>query len=1123
MAVKFIPSDAAERKRIEVALDETLFVEAGAGTGKTTSLVDRVARLVSTGTTTLDRIAAITFTEAAASELRDRVRERLEESAADRKLSDLERELCAQGVQDLDHASIQTLHSFSGSILRERPIEAGLPPLFETMDAIASDIAFDEAWSGWLESTLDGDGDHSELEEALSLGFSLGLTVENLKDITLRFYRNYDLLEGVVFKDDSLPTVAAVGAITEAAEELERLCAYSDLGAGDMLFNHVQGKLGSIRRLSEMDPRSASAYGMLGRILPLKYGRGRQSDWQTDPHTGVNACKLLKDTLSDLDADTNAEIGQARRSALMPALRSLSQFVIEYSRENKRRGRAGYHDLLVWARDLLRDNLEARDHFRNRYSHLLIDEAQDTDPIQAEIAMFIAEEASEDIPAEQRPMIWDEVTPERGKLFVVGDPKQSIYRFRRADVRQMEALRTRMAGDTLRLVQNFRSQGPVIDWVNHLFGQWMALGEEQAEYAPIANRWEANTSHKAAPRVWSLGGPVDGNMDVVHTTEAGAISSLLKGIVESEWQVLDPRASEDTGTEEYRDATYSDICILMPTRTGLRYLEQALEDAGIPFRLEGSSLVFATQEVRDLLNCLKAIDDPSDQVAMVAALRSPAFACSDADLLKFHDAGGRFDYLSERRMPDGVVAEALTELSAYHERRMTSSPAALTDGFIRERLLMEAALEHPRTREQWRRYRFIVEQARAFAESGGSSLRSFLEWIQVQAKEGARVNEVPVPEGDEEAVRIMTIHGAKGLEFPVVVLTGINSARIARTESVLFDRHGEEIQVSVGRQGRRFETRGYEELKETESRLDEEESIRLFYVATTRARDHLVLSMYRTDNRRGENSAAGRISALMGEPDGTMWEPVPHYGAASEIPAGQQESDQEVMTYSLDRREQWMRERERLIGERGRPVSVAATTLSSVNKPEPEADEPWKRGRGGSSVGRAVHSVLQSIDLRTGSDIESVSNAQAAAEDIPDRAEEIAGLVRTAVESGIVRRAVSSKRFWREIPVAVPVGDGALEGFIDLLFEEDDGLVVVDYKTDSIDADRTQEAMLRYELQAGSYGLAVQKATGMKVKEIVFLFLRPRSEAVVANVHQLAERAVMEAEKYLQVTSHSRL
>ena len=191
---------------------------------------------------------------------------------------------------------------------------------------------------------------------------------------------------------------------------------------------------------------------------------------------------------------------------------------------------------------------------------------------------------------------------------------------------------------------------------------------------------------------------------------------------------------------------------------------------------------------------------------------------------------------------------------------------------------MEAALDRPRTREQWRRYRFIVEQARAFAESGGSSLRAFLDWIQVQAEEGARVNEVPVPEGDEEAVRVMTIHGAKGLEFPVVVLTGINSARTTRTESVLFDRQGGDVQVSVGRQGRRFETAGYEDLKNTESQVGRGGVLSGCSTSpATRARDHLVLSMYRTDNSRGENSAAGRISSFMGETDGAMWKSAPDY------------------------------------------------------------------------------------------------------------------------------------------------------------------------------------------------------------------------------------------------------
>ncbi|MCH7746311.1 MAG: PD-(D/E)XK nuclease family protein, partial [Chloroflexi bacterium] len=197
------------------------------------------------------------------------------------------------------------------------------------------------------------------------------------------------------------------------------------------------------------------------------------------------------------------------------------------------------------------------------------------------------------------------------------------------------------------------------------------------------------------------------------------------------------------------------------------------------------------------------------------------------------------------------------------------------------------------------------------------------------------------------------------------------------------------------------------------------------------------------------------------------------------------------------------------------PVSVAATRLARIAKEESIAEEPWKRGRGGTSIGRAVHAVLQTIDLAAGEDIEETARAQAAAEGIPQRQAEIARLARNAIGSDVVRRAVSSGRFWREVPVAVPMGDGVLEGFIDLLFEEDGSLVVVDYKTDSLDAEETADAVSRYSLQAGSYALAVQKATGKPVKEVVFLFLRSRREEVLTNIAQLAAEAESAAMSYL--------
>ena len=506
----FQPQDNAERQRIATSLDETLFVEAGAGTGKTTSLVDRVLELVGSGTTTLDRIAAITFTEAAAAELRDRIRTELEKAADDNSLSDDRRDRSRQGVEQLDNAAIQTLHSFAAALLHERPLEAGLPPSFDTMDAIESELAFDEAWTQWIDAALD----EPTLQPHFLMTLSLGLRLDGLRTIALKFHENYDLLAGVAFDATSAASSAASVAVRnllDSAPEMEKLCRFSRLGGEDPLYTHTQARLASIRQLAALDANSPAAIRLLTRLLPLRQTRGSQSNWDNDPSTRGNACRTLKALLTELNTEVADAIAETRTAALVPLLGALRSFVLDYADRRKAQGRAGFQDLLVWARNMLRDNLDARDHFRRRFSHLLIDEAQDTDFIQAEIAMFLAENVLPNTPDAARPNDWADITPQEGKLFVVGDPKQSIYRFRRADVRQMRRLQERMAGDTLQLVQNFRSQRPIVEWVNTLFAKWMAQdgsgqdGGDQAKYTAIKHRWTADTDHAAKPRVWSLG------------------------------------------------------------------------------------------------------------------------------------------------------------------------------------------------------------------------------------------------------------------------------------------------------------------------------------------------------------------------------------------------------------------------------------------------------------------------------------------------------------------------------------------------------------------------------------------------------------------------------------------
>ena len=1126
----FKPSDFKAREDITGSLDETLFVEASAGTGKTSSLVGRIVNLVASGRTSLDRIAAITFTEAAAAELRDRIRQDLEKAAEDSSRSEEERDRARKGISDLDQAAIRTLHSFAALLLHERPLEARLPPAFETTDEIAAGIRFNEAWSQWLDCAL---SENSTVAPLLAVALPFGIRLSQLKDIAKAFHENYIDLEQVEFGSGQTdgPSVQRLSQILiTGLEELADQC--ENPGSGDKLYEYIVAKSKEANRTSDPQLEPIEAARLVKRVLPFRPGNvGSARNW-----SGSTSPKEIRDSLRELE-------GRIHSEALLPLLDALRKFALDYAERRRAEGWAEFNDLLVWARELLRDDIDVRDHFRHRFSHLLIDEAQDTDPIQAEIAMFLAETVLQSGTDDSRPNSWERIIPEQGKLFVVGDPKQSIYRFRRADVAQMKQLQQRMelaGGRRVGLVQNFRSQKTVVDWVNYVFGNWMSQDSAtsgtdeylQSRYEEMSPRWEGETGSAFAPRVWALGDEESPERtDAVRRQEAEEIAALINQMVSQGWNTLEKEESEQSGAEVYRPIGYSDICILMPRRTGLQALERGLESGEVPYRLESASLIFETQEVRDLLNCLRSIDDPADLVATVAALRSPAFGCSDVDLLTHYEKGGFFDYMrSQKSAPEGPVSEGLAVLRAFHESRVWESVGTLIDRFLRERMLMEAAIGHPRMREQWRRYRFLVERAWQFAEAGGQSLRSFVGWVEDQISENARVTEVPVPESDEEAVRVMTVHAAKGLEFPVVVLTGINSVRRHRPGTALFDRTQSRVEVRIGSGNSQFSTEGFDEMSEWEKRMLDAEYVRLMYVATTRARDHLVLSLRRTE-KDGKDTPAGQISARMaGRPD--LWEsvvlvPPARVGTADASETGAGQDSMSTADHSLEARDRWLTEREALLTAMGRPSSASATSLGRVTKEpfllslskdekeEQESDEPWRRGRGGTQTGRAVHAVLQATDLASGHDIADRAQAQAVAEGVPDRAGDIEDLARTAVSSAIVKRAVASRRLWREVPVAVPAGGGSLHGFIDLLFEEDDGLVVVDYKTDSVNPDQVAEAVHRYRLQGGAYAYAIQALTGKPVKEVVFLYLRPNREEVLQDLHQAMDDARAEAEDLL--------
>ena len=1094
----FVPSDQAHRERIALSLDETLFVEAGAGTGKTTALVSRLVNLVASGRTTIERIAAITFTEAAAAELREKVRHALEERGRSAGAGAPERQRSLEAARRLDHGAIQTLHGFAASLLQELPLEAGLPPEFDAVEEIEADLRFEERWTQMLAEALES----QDLAPLLSKALRLGLRLDTLRDIARAFHENYDLL-GQPLDAQPAPAPTAATRVAEAREEIRRLLPLAQAGLADPLAAHARGvaTLGDrLAALEEDGSRSTTLLARWGRISARNLSN--PSNWNDDPQSRVNGCKLMKDLLRDLESARSEELERARRAAILPLLEGLRHLVLDYAEERRTAGKAEFHDLLVWARDLLRDNSEGRAHFQSRFSHILIDEFQDTDPIQAEIAFYLTEQTH------RSAKDWTSLKVEPGKLFIVGDAKQSIYRFRRADIGVLGLVKNLLGDSTVPLKQNFRCQEPIISWVNAIFGRWIGGdGDDvQAAYVPLAPRWSPPDANPPLGVHW-FGGALGASSGEVRREESTSVASVLRQIQSAAWKVRD----EDSG--ELRDARYRDICVLLPTRTGLRALEQALAEANLPYRVESQSMVLATQDVRELLDCLRAIDAPADQIALVAALRSSAFGCSDVELLQFVESGGNLNYI-EAGKGAGEVRDALEVLHSYHQSRTWEDLDLLIERFIRERQMVEACFGSARPRERWRRLRFVVQRARAFAQVSGGSLRAFLDLIERQAREGARMVEAPVPETDEDAVRIMTIHAAKGLEFPIVLLSGLGATPNPRAPTVIFDRLTGGVEVRApSSYGGHFSTAGFDKARQQEAMAQEAENIRLMYVASTRARDHLIVSLFRP--QRSKTSPAAVISDLASDKPELWNEVVVERRAGPE--QAQKMTSSEGAADTAATRDAWRRRRREVIREAARPPAAAATRLAQLDKEEADGGEvSYRRGRAGTSLGRAVHSVLQTIDLATGEGVDETSRAQASAEGIPNRSGEVARLVGAALQSPVVKRAIASRRYYREVFVSAPVDGILVEGFIDLLFEADGGLVIVDYKTDAIQGDEeADQARERYRIQVGAYALALAQSTGMPVKEVVLLFLHTNTPVPFEDIMALQSLARQRALEFV--------
>ncbi|MFN2557908.1 MAG: UvrD-helicase domain-containing protein [Nitriliruptorales bacterium] len=1097
--------DRAARERIAADLASTLFVEAGAGAGKTKSLVDRVVALVASGIQ-MPAIAAITFTEKAAAELRDRIRRAFESRAADPDLDPTGRARFRTALEEVDVAAISTLHAFAQRILREHPIEAGLPPNVEVLDEVASEIEFEDRWRRFRDALLAT----SELERGLLLAFAAEVRLSDLRHIARVFDDNWDLVaeeQRFPWPAEDPPPCEVDRFVTRIEGLLARRSECRD--GDDKLCQHLTHEIAPYLERLRTAPDEYEALRLLAEEKPsFSYSYGRKENWRDKGD--------VRDEMVAIGEDKACHAEQIALAALRRITLELARFTLEAAEQRRSHGRLEFHDLLVLARQLLRgpNGPPVRQALRERYQRLLLDEFQDTDPIQIDLAVLIA---SDDPAAADKP--WWEIDAEPGRLFFVGDPKQSIYRFRRADIDLFLQARDVFGQPPVLLTTNFRTTPAVIAWVNHVFGRLIVPEDgSQPRYQPLAPA-PTRTSPPTGPPVAVLGSQAhhsELDADALREREADQVADAV--LTATTWKVARPRPD---GTETWDDARLGDIAILLPARTSLPALERALETRDIPYRAEASSLVYSTREVRDLHSAVRALADPGDQLSLVTALRSPLFGCGDDDLFTYKViAGGAWHILVDP--PPGLerthpVVAAMGYLRDLHRGLPWLTPSELLDRIARDRRLFELGYVqggaggspalHGRPRDLWRRLRFVIDQARAWSEAEGGTLREYLEWARMQASESARVAETVLPETDDDSVRILTVHASKGLEFPITILSGMTTASRGRTNRVeVAFPPGEAVALKVGR---KLTTPEFEKFKPIDEQMDFHERIRLLYVACTRAKDHLVVSLHRRTRKRDQPEQAKWTNAELMYSAGVE---APHQadlfaasGPASDgspppgssqlrppllLPLAEWEEERAAkLSSSSVRRTLGASDIAGLAAEDGTVDGEVDGDVAAGTEKQPRDLElpPWQKGRYGTAVGRAVHAVLQTIDLASGEGLEQAAAAQAAAEGVIGRESEILTLARAALESEAVKEALHHPR-WRETYVAARFGERTLEGYIDLLYRATDGLVVVDYKTAANDAN-LDARVEHYRTQGGAYALAVEEATGEPVVRVVFVFL----------------------------------
>ena len=1104
--------DEDVRETIRTRLSESFLVEASAGSGKTHCLVERMVALIREGEATVHHIAAITFTVKAAGELRGRFQNSLEIELKKCESDTPESDRLNDALSRLDQAFIGTIHSFCGRLLRERPVEAGIDPEFREGDELQIELLRRETWQSYLEDVHLG-------REKLPDDFARsGLSLIVLQTL----YEQLSEYDDVEFERTApaLPSETLKLALRKTFEFMDQANAvmperpppgrsWEGLQENLLRANAVRAHLNTTKEAEVVRFLELFETGEVKQFVYGQEGDKRvQIPWWTTREAGK---------------DMQRSIHELRTEHLLPALigwrnwcyplvlGAVEKAVDRFRLRRRQAGVLSFQDLLMDSVKLLRDSPsyeEVREYFQGRFTHIFVDEFQDTDPIQAEVMFLI----TADDPAESD---WKQTTPRPGSLFVVGDPKQSIYRFRRADISIYDLVKEKFAGNVLTLTATFRIAADLCDRLNPALQGLIEKHKSpyQAEYTELHPVRPASVKD---PIRYVYHETVKGQMQEhsknfrVALKDAEAVARIISDMKDWSLSLFEDHLEGDICTRKRKGAKWGDFLVLTRQKTHLPIYATALEKLGIPYRVSGAN-AFKGREISPFMNLLTAVADPENSVALVAYLRDALAGISDETLYQFKSAGGSFESLwrllkkSEEHSPE--IHSAALHLKAGTEfvRRCLPSVAV-------ERILEESGLL-ALTRSQ---------------ESGGSRAGSLLKVVSLSKRmerEGmsfveivARLEEIhqkgtsadyseslSLHPAQEDAVILMNLHKAKGLEAPVVFLADprtlswhaprLHVRRSGGRAKGFIKVHGKQAD---GSEAVLAQPPDWEQFEQIETEYMKAEENRLIYVAATRARDALVISHY----QRSKGSLP-----QPGAPPDRPWEPLFNRIKEPLLTAIPRAPDLEYARppENLSREAfQSQAEQNRINLRTQTHAHITAHALAAetgtVKRIQTDPDRI-----GGAEWGTVIHRLLADCAMfdRPASEVlaRKYLVEEGLSEELTQRAIDEVEAVRS---SGLWQRLGDSEARYVEVPFAIKLEPGEekelevqtattgfptlFKGTVDLAFKEKAGWVIVDYKTDATGG-RLDELKEHYRPQISFYGRAWNKLVGETVQETALYFL----------------------------------